>query len=213
MSGDILEWMYKWANRIIAGPISFAGFVVNDFCTGLCGTLYNGLIALMGTMLNALYELGYGLLIDGGALVRPTSIAGQLEPAGGQYSIMPGLNGNENLVREAAVVPARVAIISEMDLWTTSLFAGLTPGHEHNNTNWQFAAEAAYLGFYEYYSGYTDYNDPDYYLKLQMAYLWYDGFAALWDTNRNWCTLIGGWALIGVLVNVTKSWSTITGAR
>ena len=26
-------------------------------------------------------------------------------------------------------------------------------------------------------------------------------------------TLIGGWALIGVLVNVTKSWSTITGAR
>ena len=26
-------------------------------------------------------------------------------------------------------------------------------------------------------------------------------------------TLIGGWALIGVLVNVTHSWSTITGAR
>ena len=26
-------------------------------------------------------------------------------------------------------------------------------------------------------------------------------------------TLIGGWALIGVLVNVTKSWSTITGAK
>ena len=26
-------------------------------------------------------------------------------------------------------------------------------------------------------------------------------------------TLVGGWALIGVLVNVTKSWSTITGAR
>jgi uncharacterized membrane protein YbhN (UPF0104 family) len=26
-------------------------------------------------------------------------------------------------------------------------------------------------------------------------------------------TLIGGWALIGVLINVTKSWSTITGAR
>ncbi|MHB1519408.1 MAG: lysylphosphatidylglycerol synthase domain-containing protein [Acidimicrobiales bacterium] len=26
-------------------------------------------------------------------------------------------------------------------------------------------------------------------------------------------TVIGGWALIGVLVNVTKSWSTITGAR
>ena len=25
-------------------------------------------------------------------------------------------------------------------------------------------------------------------------------------------TLIGGWALIGVLINVTKSWSTITGA-
>ena len=26
-------------------------------------------------------------------------------------------------------------------------------------------------------------------------------------------TLVGGWALIGVLVNVTKSWSTITGAK
>src|SRR6202034_1832322 len=26
-------------------------------------------------------------------------------------------------------------------------------------------------------------------------------------------TLIGGWALIGVLVNVTKSWSTISGAK
>ena len=26
-------------------------------------------------------------------------------------------------------------------------------------------------------------------------------------------TLIGGWALIGVLINVTKSWSTITGAE
>ena len=26
-------------------------------------------------------------------------------------------------------------------------------------------------------------------------------------------TLIGGWALIGVLVNVTHSWSTITGAK
>jgi uncharacterized membrane protein YbhN (UPF0104 family) len=26
-------------------------------------------------------------------------------------------------------------------------------------------------------------------------------------------TLIGGWALIGVLINVTKSWSTITGAK
>lgn len=102
------------------------------------------------------------------------------------------LNGATNVGHEAAVVPNRVGIVSQIGFEGLMFRAFLTQGSTNYAEDVRYTFESAALGAYFYYADYDDYYDPYVYEKQYWAGLWYNAAVVLDNLDGDWCHLIGG---------------------
>jgi pimeloyl-ACP methyl ester carboxylesterase len=212
MDGSTYLYLLNWGNAVIQAPIVYIGYEINDICGIICGPIYNAVVNVVNASIDALYRIGFLIPNVAGPVARATTVLGQMEPTSPVFDGV--LNSGFNLYREDVALRARTAIVSEAWYGYTSMFVGLTPGHEWQNTLWQVFLMAVYDANYQHYVDYADYGDPNMWEKRLNAYLWAIGYNALAEMDYQWCqNQIGGWDFNanvcrsdGIVPSLSQAW-------
>jgi pimeloyl-ACP methyl ester carboxylesterase len=186
LDGDTREWAFNWAYAIVRPLVQYSLYwILDDWCSWWCEPFYQTFANIYDGIVYTLEQLNF----IAAPPLRGTTVLGQMEPGS---SFRDTLNGGSALSAESANLPERWAIRSEADPNLVSLFVGIFPDNASHFTNKVYIAFGAYTALYEYYSQFTGDDDPDYWAKQANAWMWAEGATALFNTDRAWCTLIGG---------------------
>jgi len=126
--------------------------------------------------------LAQALVSDGGAL-------NDMQPYSG---FLNTLNSQDNLNHEAQLFgPRRVGIASHYTGNTLLIWAGIDPDHALAWSSLSTGIWQTMILAYDYYSNYDQYDDPNYWWKVEAADDWLVAAAPLATIDLTWCSLIG----------------------
>jgi uncharacterized protein YjdB len=120
----------------------------------------------------------------------PTEVSQDMVPGS---AFLNNLNAAGNLGREAAAIPYRIGVISNLEHSYGITWKGIAPGYWGELTWWQYASAFVFAAAFEYYANYWDYYDPYYWEKRWNAWLWARAAFTMVDMDPVWCMMIGAW--------------------
>ena len=172
---DAVRYYAYWEMQGVDNVLGYVGYWA-------AYNIFNWFANFGNIMANYGFEAGVGT-----GLAIP--VLYDMSPATSQ--IIPALNTDANLAREAQAMSARVGITSQMSTAINQMFYTVSPGNAGSWVRARKFAWAAFLIAYEYYSYDVDPNDPYYWQLTTGAWRWALATLDVEDIDAIWCALNG----------------------
>ena len=177
----LVPFLVGWVSDVASPLAEYIGMLWNDNgCAILCWGLYQRITQIANMVEIGLNNVGFATQF---------TVLGEMDL---YSSYQQSLNSGGRLASEVTTIPHRISIVSESDPNNMSIYTGLAPGSASTLSGTTRFMGLIYDGLYEYYSTYTDYDDPSMWTARQDAWKWGIGAYQLFSIDYYWCNLMGG---------------------